>query len=96
MDPLIIKKHIEYDEEFVIERDEEGFLIEPSCPSCGLKVGRPKCAWEYSDCPRHDLNNEWRKAMREDPTNHRFHKNGYCPEECYFCKQSESAHVKEE
>lgn len=37
---------------------------EPKCPECGAGVNRPKCLFEMgSDCPRHEVREEWRKGM---------------------------------
>ena len=92
MDPLKITiiHHEEY--EIEIQRDERGKLIEPKCPSCSVGVNRPKCAFELGDsCPRHDLKDAFMKAMK-DPKTHNFHKNGYHPEICYYCRKAESEH----
>lgn len=40
--------------------------IEPKCPECGAKVGRPKCLFELgpAGCPRFDLMDEWQERKR--------------------------------
>jgi hypothetical protein len=47
----------------LIERDGEGKAIEPECPECHAKVGRPKCLFELGGaCPRHALREAWIRA----------------------------------
>jgi len=47
----------------LIERDGEGKAIEPECPECHARVGRPKCLFELgSACPRHALREAWIRA----------------------------------
>lgn len=89
-EPLVIR--VEYAKEYAIERDANGKLIEPKCSGCGVGVDRPKCAWERGDCPRHEIAGVFRKARRDDSTNHYFHAYGYKPAECAFCHRSEAEH----
>lgn len=46
-----------------IERNLDGLVIEPECPECHAKVGRPKCLLELGGfCPRHALREAWIRA----------------------------------
>lgn len=57
-----IVKHIEYDEEYDIPEDDKGMPLEPKCPGCGYGALRQKCAFEYGDCPRHDIAEVYREV----------------------------------
>jgi len=94
MEPLIVTKVVHYEEEFTIERDDEGFLIEPKCEQCHSGVVRPKCFFELGgDCPRHSISEVFRKEMKR-PETHPFKPYGYHPEECYWCKKSKEEHIR--
>jgi len=50
------------------QEEVEALLIstfgKPECPEgCG-DVRRPKCMWESSDCPRHDVKRTWDALLR--------------------------------
>ena len=60
-----MKVRIDHSEEFEIDQDAQGNLIEPKCPKCGVGALRPKCFWELgAACPRHDLVDAYRIAER--------------------------------
>lgn len=42
----------------------EAVANEPNCPECGVGVARPKCFFEFTDCPRHELANPYRANVR--------------------------------
>jgi len=41
--------------------------VEPKCPLCSARVGRPKCMFELDpeECPRHDLAMVWRMKVKK-------------------------------
>lgn len=89
---LIIKKVRHYEDEYIIDRDSDGMLIEPKCEECGVGVNRPKCVFELGGaCPRYDIQDVYVEAMK-DPLTHHFHSYGYKPDVCAFCKLPEKDH----
>lgn len=94
MEPLKIVRY--YTDTFEIKRDDDGHLIEPKCSLCNSIVTREKCFFELgSNCPRHEMADVYKQALKDDPTNHIFkpyHEAYKLPDICSLCRQSESVH----